>query len=131
MASADASADASDAFVLRDGSITFHARILRRGILDNQGNFRPEPIGLALVTQFSEVPDHWNTQPIHVLSIEPGQAVDEWNRRQRAAGNTCVQPGDRLIAVNDAGRHDIIRSELRWKWVVDMTFHRAPPRRAG
>ena len=126
-----ASDDASDAVVLRDGSIGFRARITRQGTLDAQGRFRPDPIGLALVTLFSDVPDHLNSQPIHVLSIEPGQAVDEWNRRQRAAGNICVQPADRLMAVNDAGRHDIIRSELRWKFVVDMLFWRAPPRRAG
>ena len=121
----------ADAYFLNDGSISLHARITRQGTVDAQGRLRPDPIGLALVTPFSEVPDQCNTQPIHVLSIEPGQAVDEWNRRQRAAGYTCVQPADRLICVNDAGRHDIIRSELRWKWVVDMTFHRAPPRRAG
>ena len=122
---------AADAYFFNDGKISFHARITRQGTVDAQGRFCPEPIGLGLVTQFSTVPEHWNTQPILVFSIEPGQCVDEWNRRQRAAGNIYVQPGDRLISVNDAGRHDIIRSELRWKFVVDLQFLRAPPRRAG
>ena len=109
----------ADAYFLNDGSISFRARITHQGTVDAQGRVRPAPTGLGLVTPFSEVPDHRNTGPIHVKSIEPGQCVDEWNRRQRAARNICVQPGDRLMTVNAAGRHDIIRSELGWKFVAN------------
>ena len=107
--------------------MSFEARIVRPGVpLD--GIFRPEPLGLDLVTRASATPDQ---EPIMVLNIHPGGHVDQWNRRQRDAGDVFVQPGDILVAVNGHHLHDYMRAELTWKRAVVLDFRRAPPRVAG
>ena len=85
---------------------------------------------MVLITRASD-DEHRSTEPITVLSIDPGGPVDEWNRRQREAGDVCVQPGDRLVAVNGHVPHDIMRAELRWQRAVRMDFLRRAPRVAG
>ena len=119
---------AASAIVLPDGRVSFEARIVRPGVLEHDGRFRPESIGLELVTRASTIP---SSEPIMVLSIDPGGHVDQWNRRQRDAGDVFVQPGDRLVAVNGHHSHDYIRDELIWKRLVVLDFLRAAPRVAG
>ena len=126
------SAMAADAVVMSNGMVSYECRIVRSGAIDDQGRFRPEPIGLVLVTRATadegRIP---STEPIMVLSIDPGGHVDEWNRRQRDDGDVCVQPGDRLVAVNGHVPHDTMRAELRWQRAVAMDFLRPAPRVAG
>ena len=118
---------AASAIVFPDGGMSFEARIVRPGVpLD--GMFRPEPVGVDLVTRASATPDQ---EPIMVLNIHPGGHVDQWNRRQRDAGDVFVQPGDRLVAVNGHVPRDIIRAELRWQRAVVLDFLRPAPRVAG
>ena len=120
----------ASAIVMQNGMVSFEARIVRQGAIDDQGRFRPDPIGIVLVTRASD-DEHRGTEPIMVLSIDPGGPVDEWNRRQRDAGDVCVQPGDRLVAVNGHVPHDMMRAELRWQRGVVLDFLRAAPRVAG
>ena len=108
--------------------MSFEARIVRPGVLEHDGRFRPESIGLELVTRASTTP---SSEPIMVQSIDPGGHVDQWNRRQRDAGDVFVQPGDVLVAVNGHHSHDYIRDELSWKRLVVLDFLRAAPRVAG
>ena len=119
---------AASAIVLPDGRVSFEARIVRPGVIEHDGRFRPESIGLELVTKASTIP---SSEPIMVQSIDPGGHVDQWNRRQREAGDVCVQPGDRLVAVNGHVPHDVMRAELRWQRAVRMYFLRRAPGPAG
>ena len=121
------SAMAASAIVLPDGRVSFEARIVRPGVLEHDGRFRPESIGLEL-GRASRIP---SPEPIMVLSIDPGGHVDQWNRRQRDAGDVFVQPGDRLVAVNGHHSHDYICDELSWKRLVVLDFLRPAPRVAG
>ena len=107
--------------------MSFEARIVRPGVLEHDGRFRPESIGLEF-GRASRIP---SPEQIMVLSIDPGGPVDEWNRRQREAGDVCVQPGDRLVAVNGHVPHDTMRAELRWQRAVRLDFLRRAPRVAG
>ena len=116
--------------VFDNGMMSYECRIVRSGVIDDQGRFRPDPIGIVLVTRASD-DEHRSTEPIMVLSIDPGGPVDEWNRPQRDDGDVCVQPGDRLVAVNGHHSHDYIRDELSWKRLVVLDFLRAAPRVAG
>ena len=125
------SAMAANAVIMQNGMVSYECRTVRSGAIDDQGRFRPEPIGLVLVTRASEDGGISSTEPIMVLSIDPGGHVDEWNRRQRDDGDVCVQPGDRLVAVNGHHSHDYMRAELRWQRAVVLDFLRAPPRVAG
>ena len=124
------SAMAANAIVVLGGMLSYECRIVRSGAIDDQGRFRPDPIGMVLLTRASD-DEHRSTEPITVLSIDPGGPVDDWNRRQREAGDVCVQPGDRLVAVNGHVPHDIMRAELRWQRAVVLDFLRAAPRVAG
>ena len=124
------SAMAANAIVVLNGMLSYECRIVRSGAIDDQGRFRPDPIGMVLVTRVAD-DEHRTTEPITVLSIDPGGPVDEWNRRQREAGDVFVQPGDRLVAVNGHHSHDYIRDELSWKRLVVLDLLRAAPRVAG
>ena len=97
---------------------------------DVEHQWLPQALGLTLVTRFF-TPEHLNLQPLLVQNIEMGGLLDEWNQSQRAAGDVCAQEGDRLLSVNNAGRHDLIRIELRTAVEVRMAFFRPAPRRAG
>ena len=124
------SAMAADAVVMQNGMVSYECRTVRSGVIDEQGRFRPDPIGMVLVTRASD-DEHRSTEPITVASIDPGGPVDEWNRRQREAGDVVVQPGDRLVAVNGHVPHDVMRAELRWQRAVRMYFLRRAPDPAG
>ena len=118
---------AASAIVFPDGGMSFEARIVRPGVpLD--GMFHPEPVGVDLVTRASATPDQ---EPIMVLNIHPGGHLDQWNRRQRDAGDVFVQPGDILVAVNGHHLHEYMRAELTWKRAVVLDFRRRPPAVAG
>ena len=118
------------AVFFQNGMMSYECRIVRSGVIDDQGRFRPDPIGIELVTRAVE-DEHRSTEPILVLSIEPGGVVDQWNTQQRAAGDVFIQPGDRLVAVNGHVPHDIMRAELRWQRAVVLDFLRSAPRVAG
>ena len=120
----------ASAIVMQNGMVSFEARIARQGVIDDQGRFRPEPLGVAFVTRATD-DEHRSTEPILVLSIEPGGVVDQWNTQQRAAGDVFIQPGDRLVAVNGHVPHDVMRAELRWQRAVVLDFLRPAPRVAG
>ena len=120
----------ANVLVLRDGGLAFDVVITRLGRQDADRQWLPQALGLTLVTRFFE-PERWNSNPLFVGAIEPGGALDRWNQSQRASGDVCVQEGDRLLSVNYAGRHDLIRIELRTAREVRMAFYRGPPRRAG
>ena len=124
------SAMAADAVVMQNGMVSYECRIVRSGAIDDQGRFRPDPIGIVLVTRASD-DERRSAEPITVLSIDPGGPVDEWNRRQREAGDVFVQPGDRLVAVTGHVPRDTMRAELRWQRAVVLEFLRASPRVVG
>ena len=118
------------AVFFQNGMMSYECRIVRSGVIDDQGRFRPDPIGIELVTRAVE-DEHRSTEPILVQSIDPGGPVDQWNRQQREAGDVCVEPGDRLLAVNGHVPRDTMRAELRWQRAVRMDFLRRAPRVAG
>ena len=126
----NAPAGAANAIVVLGGMLSYECRIVRSGTIDDQGRFRPDEIGMVLLTRASD-DEHRSTEPILVLSIEPGGIVDQWNTQQRAAGDVFIQPGDRLVAVNGHVPHDIMRAELRWQRAVVLDFLRPAPRLAG
>ena len=77
------------AVFFQNGMMSYECRIVRSGTIDDQGRFRPDEIGMVLLTRASD-DEHRSTEPIIVLSIDPGGPVAEWNRRQREAGDVCV-----------------------------------------
>ena len=120
----------ANALVLQGGGLAYDMVITRLGRQDVDRQWLPQALGLTLVTRYFE-PEWFNSNPLVVHAIEAGGALDQWNQSQRAAGDVCVQEGDRLISVNNAGRHDLVRTYLRTAREVRMAFYRGPPRRAG
>ena len=127
---------AANSVVYPNGEITYECRMIPSGTIDELDRFWPDPIGMEIKPLSRATVDEQSIistrrEPIIVVSITPGGPVAEWNRWQHENGGVCVEPGDRLVAVNGHGDPDYLMVELTWQSAVRMDFRRPAPRVAG